>query len=49
MKTKMLCVSVKLPSSGLPGTYPEFRLFRAESVFNDAASGFQVHMKDKDQ
>lgn len=50
MKTKMcVCVSVMLPSSCLPGTYPELRHFRAECVFNDEASGFQVHIKDKDQ
>lgn len=49
MKTKILCVSVKFPSSCLSGTYPELRLFRAECVFNDEASVFQVHIKDKDQ
>lgn len=48
-ENKDVCVSVMLPSSGLPGTYPELRRFRAESVFNDEASGFQVHIKDKDQ
>lgn len=49
MKTKILCVSVKFPSSCLPGTYLELRLFRAKYVLDDEASVFPVHIKDKDQ